>query len=553
VGGEPTSAATRHDMAFCCRRHIKTLALATCALAAFALLPDVATAGTYPMYQCRDASGSRSPVSAAWTLQPLPGGSLYNTCSSAGTFGIIQTPSGQTGNDGGSVLTLLVPASHANVSIARVVVGLVISPKTGNGYSHGWVRLFGAAQEIDEQLLSDWDTGWIDRLTGPFTGPHSAKGPMGGDFPSGARRLDVITNCFSSCTFSPPQSVQIHQVVLTLREDVPPSIGALGGTLLAGTPRASLQTLRYDAVDADSGVREVTALVDDAPAAHDDLAESCTYLDFSACPTSLRGREMSFDVSRFGVGEHDLAVVARDAAGNVSTQEIGTFNVTGGPTGRGGLNGQNASDRATITAWIGRRRSVTRGYGRRIVVRGRLLNDGGLPIKHANIDVLQRTLLDGAKMRAIRTVRTGTNGRWKISLATRFPSSRLRFGYRSHEADVVNAARTDVTVHVRARVRLTVVRHTVSAFGLIRLRGRVAGAPLPSRGKIVELRARAEGTRRWIQFRTVRTDRRGRFRTDYRLRKGYRNVVYEFEALARTENGYPYATSRSSVQRVRVR
>jgi hypothetical protein len=542
-------------MAFSVRIAIRVLTIGGCIGAMIAIAPSVASAGTYPMYQCRDASGRQAPVSSAWTLVQIPGGFFYNTCSAGGTFGIRQTPSGATGNDGGTALRLYVPASRPNVAIARVVTGLMIAPKTGNGYSHGSVTLWSAGQEIDEQLLPDWDTGWVDRLSGPFTGPRSAQGPMGGDTPSGSRDLQILTNCFSSCTFSPPESVQIHQATVTLREDVAPLIGALGGSLLAGVPRAGRQTLRFDASDSDSGVRSVTALVDQTPVATDDLTGTCEYADFNACPASVRGRELSFDVSRFRIGEHTLAVVGQDAAGNNTAQEVGTFNVGAGPgaAGRGAVNGRNASDKATLTARIGRRRSQITNYGHRVVVRGRLVNEEKHPIEGARIDVLRRTLVRGSAMRAIKQVQTGADGRWRMSLTARLPSSRLRFAYRSHENDAVDAARAEVTLRVRAHVRLTITRHTVPAFGVIRLRGRVAGAPAPPRGKLVELRARANGSRHWIPFRSVRTGRRGRFAVDYRLREGYRNVTYEFQALARADAGYPYATGRSSVQRVRVR
>jgi hypothetical protein len=534
---------------------IQTLASAACIGAAVAAAPNAAVAGTYPMYQCRDASWRVAPVSSAWSFLPLPRGYFYNTCSASGTFGIRQTPSGDTGNNGGSALQLNVPASRPNVSIARAVLALMIAPKTGNGYSHGTIAVWSAGQEIDEQSLPDWNTGWIDRLSGAFAGPRSAAGPMGGDTPSGARDLGIGTSCFSSCTFSPPDSVQIHQAMLTLREDVAPIFGGFGGTVLTGTPRAGRQTLRYDATDADSGVRMVTALVDQSPVASDDLSGACSYADFNACPSAVRGRDISFDVSRFGIGQHTLAVVADDAAGNRSVQEVGSFDVGAvpGAAGRGAINGRNGSDKASLTARIGGRRSATTDYGSRVVIRGRLVSDDKQPIDGASIDVLRRTIVRGSAMRLVDRVQTGSDGRWRIVLTTRLPSSRLRFAYRSHENDAVDAARADVTLKVRARVRLTVLRHTVRPFGVIELRGRVAGSPRPPHGKLVELRARAKGTRRWIQFRSVRTDGRGRFRVSYRLQKGYRNVTYEFQALARTDPGYPYTTGRSNIERVLVR
>jgi hypothetical protein len=540
-------------MAFSVRTAIKALTIAG-SIGATSVLAPAALAGTYPMYQCRDATWRQAAVSSAWAFLPAPSGTFYNDCPAAGTFGIRQTPSGSTGNDGGSALRLDVPPSHPNVTIAGVLLRLMVAPKTGNGYSHGAVSVWSAGQDIDDQLLPDWNTGWVDRLSGTFTGPHSVQGPMGADVPSGARDVEIATRCFSTCTFSPAESVQIHQAALTLREDVPAIVGGFAGSLLAGVPRAGRQTLRFDASDADSGVRLVTALVDQEPVASDDLTAACAYDDFDACPSSVRGHDLAFDVSRFGVGEHALTLVAEDAAGNRSAQEVGTFIVGAvpGAAGRGALNGRNASDNASLTARIRRRRSATTSYGHRVLMSGRLVDEERRPISGARIDVLRRTLVRGSSMRAIDHVQTASDGRWRMSLAARVPSSRLRFAYRSHENDAVDAARAELTLRVRARVRLIAVRHTVRPFGVIKLRGLVAGAPRP-RGKLVELRARARGARRWIQFRSARTDRGGRFAVDYRLRKGYRNVTYEFEALARSDTGYPYATGRSTVQRVRVR
>jgi hypothetical protein len=43
------------------------------------------------------------------------------------------------------------------------------------------------------------------------------------------------------------------------------------------------------------------------------------------------------------------------------------------------------------------------------------------------------------------------------------------------------------------------------------------------------------------------------FRTDYRLRRGFRDITYEFQALAREEAAYPYAAGTSATKAVRVR
>lgn len=69
-------------------------------------LAEPSLAGDYAMYQCRDAAGQAGTIRSDWTMTALPGGELFNSCPGGAGFGIRQTPSGMTGERGGSTLAL---------------------------------------------------------------------------------------------------------------------------------------------------------------------------------------------------------------------------------------------------------------------------------------------------------------------------------------------------------------------------------------------------------------------------------------------------------------
>ena len=104
-------------------------------------------------------------------------------------------------------------------------------------------------------------------------------------------------------------------------------------------------------------------------------------------------------------------------------------------------------------------------------------------------------------------------------------------------------------LHLRVRAGLTLraARHG----RVVALSGALRGRPLPRAGKLVELQARTRGGR-WLTFRTVRADARGRFRTRYRLRtRGA--ATFALRARSRASGDYPYATGASGRVRVQLR
>ena len=496
---------------------------------------DEAVAGAYQMYQCRAGDGRAITIRSEWSVSASPGGELFNTCGIAGSFGIRQTPSGTTGNDGGSVLSLPIPGSAPHIAFSSVTFKLMIAPKWGDpNLSHGWVTVRSGGQEVDDQPLPDTNTSWINRVDVPLEGLA----------PTGSRSVSLSTWCHGECHFTPWESAQIQQAIFTLVENVAPVVGGVGGSVIEAGPRRGLETLTFDVADADSGVRATTALVDGATVAVDDLSAACHYDDFAPCPTSAPDRLVGIDTRRLAAGAHRLVLRSEDAAGNVALKDVGSFLVAAG-----------APARLVPTAKLRARYAVTLKptrtlrWNQRFRTRGRLVALDGRPL--AGVRVL--ATVPAARGRAARTVasaRTRRDGSWAMVLRARFPSGRVRFLYVDGHGGGASAR---LTAKVRAGVRLRAARHVVAPYGRIVLAGRLLGGPVPRRGKVVELQARGRGEKRWITFKTVRSDRRGRFRAAHRLRQGYRNVVYEFRAVSRFEAGYPYESGASAVERVAVR
>ena len=78
-----------------------------------------------------------------------------------------------------------------------------------------------------------------------------------------------------------------------------------------------------------------------------------------------------------------------------------------------------------------------------------------------------------------------------------------------------------------------------------------AGAAVPDGGLAVALQFRLPG-RAWSEFRTVRTDRRGRFRYPYRFSDDdSRGVRFQFRAFAPTQSDWPYEPGGSRPVAVR--
>lgn len=191
-----------------------------------------------------------------------------------------------------------------------------------------------------------------------------------------------------------------------------------------------------------------------------------------------------------------------------------------------------------------RRKRLTLPAGATLAVRGRLRDAsqtelGGRPIQIA--------LASPGGGERVRTVRTDSRGGFGIRVrARRSAAVDIRYAGDATTLPLAVGLRLDVPAAVSMSAPREVIGGDPATF-----RGRVHGAAVLRRGKLVEIQARFRG--RWRTISAVRTDRRGRWRFRYAFRAGAVVARYRLRAQAPAESGYPFATGRSRPVRVTVR
>jgi len=208
------------------------------------------------------------------------------------------------------------------------------------------------------------------------------------------------------------------------------------------------------------------------------------------------------------------------------------------------LNGSEATTHARLDVSFqladgATARHIRIPHGRRATIVGRLADASGTAIAGARLGAAWR--LPGKGWVARPGVRTDADGRFVYVLAAG-PSRDVRFTYfaysDSRAVELSNVVHADVLASLSIRAdppRVTGAR-------IVRLSGRVGGSPIPRTGLLVTL----EGFQRgwgWRAFRTVRTDRHGRWSTRYRFRLS--NGRFGFRALLPHQGDFPYTTTRS--------
>lgn len=192
------------------------------------------------------------------------------------------------------------------------------------------------------------------------------------------------------------------------------------------------------------------------------------------------------------------------------------------------------------------RSTLTVPYGRRVSIRGRLTGASPLGRDGAHIEVLTRTDRRGAREVATGRIRTRADGTFSYVLPRSRPSRAVRLAYRSGGLGSAVSARLRLRVRAASNLRASLRGRT------IRFSGRVLSRPLPKAGKRVVMEGRAPGFA-WSAFRSLRTDRKGRFAGTYRLPIRRPGVKLEVRAVIPTETGYPYLRYRTRAVSLRVR
>lgn len=241
-------------------------------------------------------------------------------------------------------------------------------------------------------------------------------------------------------------------------------------------------------------------------------------------------------------GEYEFRASAYDRAGNVGASE---FRGNGAAMHlRSPLKAQT-----TLFADAGQR---TVPYGHGSTFRGRLFVGRRAPLAGVPVQVVETFDAGAQPRRRTATVHTSVSGEFAVHLAPG-PSREVR-AVAAPSATRQGASSRPLRLQVRSGVRLHVSAPVARVGGRpIVFRGAVsaAGAPIPAEGRSVQLQFRLPGLP-WSEFRTLRTDPRGRFRYPYRFADDdSRGARFQFRAFVPAQANWPYLPSNSRPVAVR--
>jgi hypothetical protein len=200
----------------------------------------------------------------------------------------------------------------------------------------------------------------------------------------------------------------------------------------------------------------------------------------------------------------------------------------------------------------GQRRSVR--YGRRIHLAGHLTTGRSSAVAGMPVRIVERFAAGAGPRTRVSTIATGPGGRFSLRLRPG-PSREVVASFAGSRTLARAPARTlELAVRSRVRLRASAAVARVGGAPLI-FRGRVAAAAgtIPAAGMAVQLQFRLPGLP-WAEFRTVQTDRRGRFRYAYRFSDDdSRGARFRFRAYAPAQDNWPYEPGGSRPVVVRGR
>jgi hypothetical protein len=297
---------------------------------------------------------------------------------------------------------------------------------------------------------------------------------------------------------------------------------------------AEPERIEATAVDALSGVDPARGSIALRPAG--------SRARFQALPTSFeRGRLVAhWDSDTFAPGSYEFRASARDLAGNGSGTDRrgnGTRMVLANPLKLMTLLNADLDPG---------RESRSVAYGRRVVYQGHLRSISGAPLAGLPVEVIETFAAGAAPAERTTVVRSGADGGFRTRLAPG-PSRRVAVRFagsktltRSEDA----GGRLAVTARLRMRASATTARIGGAA---VTFSGQVGtlGTRVPTGGRPVELQFRLPG-KKWSEFRTVRTDARGRFRYAYSFSDDdSRGIRFQFRAFIAAQDGWPYEPTGS--------
>jgi hypothetical protein len=269
-------------------------------------------------------------------------------------------------------------------------------------------------------------------------------------------------------------------------------------------------------------------------------------------PTTVSdGRLLShIDDERLGDGDYEFQATATDAAGN---QRITTQRADGSPEIITLPLRLKIGMRSGVVVRTKHGAHLARAayakYGQLVRVRGRLRSPEGNPLQDVEVQAWTQIRDGVTPPRLIATVKTTKSGSFTF-LVRKGPSRSIKIRYAGTAQ--IRGVTKNLSLSVRSVTSIRSNHKRVVNGEAIRLHGRIRTGRIPARGKLVEVQVFTRG--KWRTFATARAGHaHGTWSYNYRF-DGTRGLqTYRFRARVPLEDGYPFATGRSGVVRVRVR
>ena len=249
-----------------------------------------------------------------------------------------------------------------------------------------------------------------------------------------------------------------------------------------------------------------------------------------AAPAGGRELRARWDSDAYPAGEYEFRAIGYDAAGNAATTTRRANGERDGP-----LQPAEGDDDAARRL----RRASAAATDRPLRPRRRSSAAASSPARCSPLDgvpvrIVERFAAGAQPGDRVSTVRTGAGRDASRSALAPGPSRTSRSTFERRPTLTRSASRP-LRLGVRSGVRLRASSGVATVGGApLVFSGRVAAAPgaIPPGGKSVQLQFRLPGLP-WAEFRTIQTDRRGRFRYAYRFSDDdSRGARFQFRAYA---------------------
>ncbi|HST40530.1 MAG TPA: hypothetical protein VLK58_13535 [Conexibacter sp.] len=527
--------------------------LTAAALALGALLASAvpAAAGTYVAHSCRTPAGAAAGTSD-WLLDRTSDTSTVTSACPSGPLTLQLKPGTVHAADAQATLDF-----HAPRDTEIVAYSIHRSVRLGPRYNF-WRYEKGVGYVAVERChTTDGSCSALGDPAQPLGGSNLVRQTGR----AGVRNIELKLTCgeddthTTTCASANPAGVvNVHSAAITLQDGFLPTFASppSGPPIDSPAELTGVQPIWVSASDRGGGVFEAALELDGRVVASrvlDGNGGRCQepFTAAQPCSTSAAG-ELTLDTTAVPDGPHSLRVLVSDATRTNVTAwgpvQISTANSSCNPSPRVDSMRLSAGFPAKPTP----RTVVTRAYGGRLQVSGRLVSPLGVPSVGARVCLLGREDRPDAPLREFAVVVTDANGGFSAPVPAG-PSRQLLAVHRVPGGAAVASMR----VRVRAAVSLRPSRRRLRNGGTVVLRGRLRHGPLPDRGVLVELQAKRG--RKWQTFGTTRTRTGGRYELRYRFTRTTGVQRYAMRALVPDQSAYPYVrgVSRPIALRVRAR